>query len=91
MPNPFDEFHSMLWQRDWYQWINYDWLSDRIIVHGHTPITKDEMNAMLIDIKKNQYVDIDCGCVHKGKQGLEYLACLILNEMKIVFVETQDF
>ena len=40
MPDPFNEVHSMLWQRNWYDDINYDWLGERIIVHGHTPVSK---------------------------------------------------
>ena len=92
MPNPFDEVHSMLWQRDWYDRINYNWLGDRIIVHGHTPILKKDIITMLKEIKANQYIDIDCGCVHKDKkEGLGYLACLILNEKKIKFEENKDF
>lgn len=92
MPNPFDEFHSMLWQRDWYQRINHKWLGNRVIIHGHTPIIKDEMISMLSKLKDNKYIDIDCGCVHKGKQiGLGYLSCLILNEDRIIFEENQDF
>lgn len=92
MPDPFDEFHSMLWQREWYEKINYQWLGDRIIVHGHTPIKKGEMIVMLDNLEHNQYLDIDCGCVHKGKlEGLGYLACLVLNENKLVFEENRDF
>lgn len=92
MPNPFDEFHSMLWQRAWYERINYQWLGNRIIVHGHTPTTKNDITDMLNNLKQNQYIDIDSGCVHKGKQiGLGYLACLILNENRLVFEENKDF
>ena len=92
MPNPFNEHHSMLWQREWYGLINYHWLGNRIIVHGHTPLTKSEITSMLNDLDKNKYIDIDCGCVHKGRlEGLGYLTCLILNENKLVFEKNIDF
>ena len=91
MPNPFDEFHSMLWERDWYDNVNYNWLGDRIIVHGHTPITKNEIETLASEIRFNQYIDIDCGCVHLGKRrGLGFLACFILNENKIIFELNKD-
>ena len=91
MPNPFEELHSMLWQRNWYELINYHWLRNRTIVHGHTPTSKENVNTLLQNLNKNQYLNIDAGCVHKGKRpGLGWLACFELNSQQVVFVECED-
>jgi len=60
--DPLMDFHNCLWIRKWYQSINYDWLGDRIIVHGHTPIDKSAMLAQLSNVETQQYLDIDNGC-----------------------------
>ncbi len=92
MTNPFEEFNSILWERNWYENINYNWLKGRIIIHGHTPIQRKEMELMLREIDSNQYMNIDCGCVHKKvESGLGYLACLILNENRLIFEKNVDF
>lgn len=92
MPNPFDELHSMLWKRNWYQSINYLWLGNRIIIHGHTPCSKKDVNTMLKNMSRNQYLDIDTGCVFKGKtQGLGELTCFDLGNRKLIFQENLDF
>ena len=36
---PLKGITDMLWIRKWYDAINYKWLKDRIIIHGHTPQT----------------------------------------------------
>jgi len=92
MPNPFDEFHAMLWEREWYDRIDYRWLGDRKILHGHTPIIKSTMIKSLYNLETTQYLDIDAGCVHKGKEpGYGHLACFLLNEKEIIFQENIDF
>ena len=90
--NPFEEEHAMMWQRGWYEDINYEWLGERVIVHGHTPITKAEVENMLNNLNEKRYLDIDAGCVHKGKkEGLGDLACLVMNEDRLIFEENRDF
>ena len=90
--NPLEELHAMLWQRNWYEHINYAWLKNRIIVHGHTPITQAEAVSMLEHLDENKYLDIDTGCVHKGKaKGDGVLACFDLGKRELIFQENLDF
>jgi len=91
MPNPFDELHSMLWQRNWYDKINYHWLQDRMIIHGHTPTSKEDVKVMLSNFNKTQYLNIDTGCVYKGRmKGLGYLTCFDLGKKELIFQESLD-
>ena len=71
----------MLWQRNWYNHINYTWLKNRIIVHGHTPIVQNEVKLMVKNLNKNQYLNIDTG----------HLTCFDLKERKLIFQENLDF
>jgi serine/threonine protein phosphatase 1 len=62
-PDPLKDEIAQLWIRNWYKDIDYDWLGDRYILHGHTPLYQDEFEKQLRDFPDNRYLDIDCGCV----------------------------
>jgi len=88
MPDPFMEKHAMIWQRGWYQRINYDWLGDRIIVHGHTPMSSIEIEKNFTAIKEIQYLDIDAGCVFKNRIASGGQLCALdMTNMKLIFQE----
>ena len=43
--DPLTDTEAMMWIRNWYQWIDYNWLGNRTILHGHTPISNNEMGV----------------------------------------------
>ena len=87
MPNPFEENHSMLWQRYWYGKVNYGWLQNRIIIHGHTPKPKNEILELYNKLEENQYLNIDGGCCFKGiKEDMGNLFCFEMTE-KLLFCQ----
>lgn len=86
IPNPFTDEVSMLWIRDWYEHIDQKWLGDRIIVHGHTPIAKEEIENQVFKLNKMQALDIDAGCVYVGKRpGMGNLCAFDLTERVLHF------
>ena len=89
MENPLGDDHDLLWMRNWYKDINYEWLGKRIIVHGHTPVDRETINSMMNNYVSNQYIDIDNGCVFK-EPGLGQLACLDMNNMEIIYQKNLD-
>ena len=88
--NPFNDKKSMLWIRDWYQSIDYNWLKSKIIVHGHTPTTKNQIQKMLKNINNIQVLAIDSGCVMKEQSDYGNLCCLELNSMNFIFQKNID-
>lgn len=90
MPNPFEATHSMLWIRSWYKDINYQWLNNRIIVHGHTPQKKYAIEHQLKKLNKNGVLDIDCGCVFSMKD-MGQLCAFSLTERKLIFQSKVDW
>jgi len=90
-PNPLLDQENMLWMRNWYQKINYPWLEDNIIVHGHTPISRSMMEAQLKEVNDLQVINIDGGCVYKdirSEQG--WLVALDLEEKRFTFQKNVD-
>ena len=85
IPNPFEGLHSMLWIREWYDDINYDWLGERIIIHGHTPIPKDLIKLMVSIRSTRQAIDIDNGCFVNWKAGMGQLCALQLDTFELTF------
>ncbi len=84
VPNPFEAEHSMLWIRDWYPNVNFSWLGNRIIVHGHTPFKKTSIEEMFDKMDYLQVLDIDAGCCFEY-EGLGHLCCVDLSNRKLYF------
>lgn len=91
-PHPLEDRQSMLWIREWYDQINYDWLGDRIVIHGHTPVSKETILRQRQFLEEQQYLDIDAGCVHKGKRpGLSDLCAFDMTNRRLYFQKNIDF
>lgn len=88
--NPLDCTTDMAWIGNWYNSINYDWLQNRVIIHGHVPISQNEIEKMLENITKNQYMNIDNGCFIKDKNGFGKLCCLELSKSTLTFQNSID-
>ncbi len=88
--NPLDEQYQMLWIRDWYKGINYNWLGERKIIHGHTPIRQTQMTKMLSALDDCQVLDIDNGCFYTDVEGMGQLAAVDLTGRELVFQPNVD-
>lgn len=82
--DPYEDKEFMLWQRHWYEGIDRDWLGDRIIVHGHTPISETQIRAQVANVNRVPALNIDNGCVFPGAE-LHQLCALELNERRLYF------
>ncbi len=88
--DPFSDTTSMLWERNWYHRINKNWLRGRIIVHGHTPISKKNIIQQFDSIDSNQYLDIDAGCFRKGQHGFGHLCAFDMTNKTLHFQPNVD-
>jgi serine/threonine protein phosphatase 1 len=82
---PLSDTDSMLWIRRWYPKINYNWLNGRIILHGHTPLEKIRVLDLYENITKNQYLNLDTGCVFTNYSDKGYLTAFEMTEQKMYF------
>ncbi|MEM9545064.1 MAG: metallophosphoesterase family protein [Bacteroidota bacterium] len=87
--NPLLDEYDMLWVRGWYGKLDWDWLEDRIILHGHTPIHKGKIESMRDQIDEDRILNIDNGCVFK-EQGLNHLCCFNLGTRELIFESNRD-
>lgn len=80
--DPFSDSYSMLWKcKEKY---SNPLLSDKIIVHGHQPIS---VSKCIERIHSNQCViNIDTGCVFKNKEGIGKLTAYDAIHQKIYVV-----
>ncbi len=90
MHNPLNDHNSMLWIRWWYDNINWNWLRDRMIIHGHTPIEADEISEMFQALNEDRVLDIDNGCFAKYREGLGQLCAFDMTQRKLYFQENID-
>lgn len=88
--NPFENENDLLRIRNWHNTIDYDWLGNKTIIHGHNTIKRKEIEKLVENVEKNKVIDIDNGGFLKGKKGFGSLCCLELNSKKLFFQENID-
>ena len=93
-PDPLEQAADLLWMRRWYDDINYDWLGNRIILHGHTPVGLDLIRQQYAALAEQQYLNLDNGCVYaamSGKgEGLGYLMAFCLETKALYWQANVD-
>jgi serine/threonine protein phosphatase 1 len=90
--NPLENKEDLLWTRDWYNNINYDWLQKRKIIHGHTPQTRSEIEEQFEQFEEKQVLNIDCGAFSSRSKihGLGFLCGFDITNNKLYFQENID-
>ncbi len=90
--NHFGKSEYLLWSRDWYPNIDFDWLGNRIIVHGHTPRTIEEIKTQFGELEKNRVLNIDGGAFlsEQKHHGLGHLCAFDLTNMELIFQENVE-
>ena len=81
----YEDTNAMLWAR----YVTYpddaEELQGRIVVHGHTPITREELVESVNNHSNG--INLDTGCVFTGTEGMGYLAALDLDTRELIFQE----
>lgn len=91
IPNPFEGLFSMLWIRDWYRDINFDWLGNRVIVHGHTPLPINVLENRFEKFPIVQFLDIDGGCVFRDRRpDMGYLCAFDMTEGELISLRSRE-
>lgn len=95
LDDPLSDVREMCWMRGWHHQIRYDWLAERCIIHGHTPMEQGEIKAQLSRLNDKKYLDIDNGCVygdprHWKENGLGHLCAFDMHNRTLLFQEYID-
>lgn len=80
--NPLEDNYQMIWSRR--ETYSNPFFSDRIIVHGHTPIPLSECREMVSS--GSRFINIDTGCVYDEWGGYGHLTALELSTRELFFV-----
>ena len=87
--DPFEDKEEMIWIRRWYKNIDKQFLGDRIIVHGHTPIPQVEIKKTIHQLEDTPAIDIDAGCVFQYT-GFTNLCAFNLDTKELIFEANID-
>ncbi len=79
--NPFEDENDMLWVCN--NTYSNKLLRDKIIIHGHCPITKEVCKTAVIN--KDKVINIDTGCVYADKNAYGTLTAYDCNNDKLYF------
>lgn len=87
-PDPLLDRESMLWERGWYRDIDYGWLGERVILHGHTPVSPEETRAQWEALDRQRYLNLDTGCVYAPmtRSGLGFLSAFCLETRALTMI-----
>ena len=81
--DPFSDLETMLWTRKAKDLISEDWDKEKIIIHGHNPVDRNNiLNALN---NKQSVIGIDNGVYFK-KEGFGALTILQLENLNIEFI-----
>ncbi len=88
--DPLKEDINMLYLRNWYDTIDYEWLGNRKIIHGHTPISDFQMIDMLDQIDQMKVLNIDGGCFVQHRPGKGNLCAFDMTNFELTFQKRLD-
>jgi len=88
--DPLADRQSHLHIRGWYGRIDYQWLGQRIIVHGHDQTTAPAITRQLRSLDQNQVLNIDAGCANTEEAGKGYLCAFDLIHKTCLFQPNVD-
>ena len=83
-PDPLTDTEALLWLRDWYADIDYAWLGERTVVHGHTKMSQARIEAQVSRLTLDRVLDIDNGC-YSERAGMGQLCAFNLDTRELVF------
>ncbi len=89
--DPFSNQDSLIWIRDWYNDLNREWLEDRLIVHGHTPISVEAVKTMFKRHAELPVQDIDSGAVFYTSNIYGKLCAFDLTNRALVFQPNVEY
>ena len=88
--NLFADRYTLLYERDWYQSIDYAKLQKRKIIHGHTPQSAIRSMQQLSRLDKDQVLCIDGGCVNTPDKPTGNLLGVELTQRKLFIQPNVD-
>jgi len=86
----FEDKNAMLWSRPFTIQINYKFLGNQYVIHGHTPQSKNDTLIQLKNIETTRMVNIDNGCVFKDFSDLGRLTALQIGINKLTSIQNSD-
>jgi serine/threonine protein phosphatase 1 len=78
----FNDYYDMIWTRR--ESYSNPVFKDKIIIHGHTPVTVEICRKMIDE--KNRVINIDTGCVYSDITGYGHLTAVELFSMRLFSV-----
>ena len=82
--DPFSDYESMLWIRDF--WVDKNFLDGKVLIHGHTPLRRDILLTQDLDT----VINLDGGCVFKNIPGYGSLFALHFETKELMEVRNID-
>ena len=84
--DPLQDEGTVLWIRDWYDEIDYEYLKNKIVLHGHTPQPRKTVEEQLKSLNSKQVLNIDAGAaLYLNGLGDGHLCAFDMDNKKLIF------
>lgn len=88
--DPIEPDPDMLSLRDWYRTVDYEWLGERKIIHGHSPKPRENIYEHYLVMDDFKILDIDAGCYAVHIPGLGQLCAFDMTNKELYFQKNID-
>lgn len=88
--DPLAVGEDMIYIRNWYPMTDHDWLGERYIVHGHTPVSSLFIEENLEQLDTHRCLNIDAGCYAVQFPGMGNLCAFDMSGRHLYFQENID-
>jgi len=82
---PLNDTYAHTHLRDWYHQIDYNWLGEHYILHGHVQQPRDKIQHNLSVFQRRKVLGIDAGCVSVWEPGKGHLCAFDLLRQQCIF------
>lgn len=89
LENPFENKHDLLWLRDWKSVFSKEWLGNRKVIHGHSPMVEHEIKQQFKN--GDSVMCIDNGSFVQNRDGFGSMCVLKIDDMSLHFESNIDY
>ena len=82
---------DLMWMRDWYASVDYDWLGERYLLHGHVPVVERELWEQYDYLERGRILCLDGGTPNAHLEGFGYMSAFHLYDWTLLTQESLEY
>ena len=84
LENPLSNPTDLMWMRNWYDKVDYEWLGERYLLHGHVPVVERELWEQYDYLERGRILCLDGGTPNAHLEGFGYMSAFDLDTWELL-------